>query len=98
MLTVERGVETSELQVGAVPQSVDQSGHDGRRLEAVVEAFVYVEVVLQLGRIVTALCVGAVVVTDGREDRHASDGEAVRLEEAGIPVVVLSPALLIHAS
>jgi hypothetical protein len=64
----------------------------------VVEALVDVEVVLHLGTVVAALGVGAVVVADGREDRRARDGEAVGLEEAGVPVVVLSPALLVHAS
>ena len=38
------------------------------------------------------------MVSDGRKDRHSRDGEAVGLEEAGVPIVVLSPALLVHAS
>ena len=45
LLGVERGVEAGELEVGAIPQPVKQSGQDGRRLETVMEALVDVEVV-----------------------------------------------------
>ena len=38
------------------------------------------------------------MVADGRKDRHPDDGEPVGLKEAGVPVVVLSAALLVHAS
>ena len=63
-----------------------------------MEALVDVEVVLHLGTVVASLGVRAVVVSDGRKDRHSRDGETVGLEEAGVPIVVLSPALLVHAS
>jgi hypothetical protein len=76
LLGVERGVEAGELEVCTVPQSVEQSGHDGCRLAAVVEAFGDVEVVLHLSTVVAALGVGAVMVADGWEDWRARDGEA----------------------
>src|SRR5215203_1137741 len=98
LLAVERGVEAGEFQAGAVSQPIEQSRHDGRRLEATVEPLADVEVVLHLCAVIAALGVGAVVIADGREDRRARDSEPVGLEEAGVPIVVLSATLLVHAS
>ena len=88
-------VEADQLEVAAVLQPVEQARLDRRAVAVAVEALVEVEVVLQLLAVVAALGVGGVVVADRREDRHPGEGVAVGLEEAGVPVVVLAPALVV---
>jgi hypothetical protein len=95
IITVQRRVDADELDAASVAEPVEQPRPDRGPILAVPEPFADVEVVLHLRAVVASLGVGGVVIADGREHRDPGDHVAVGLEEAGVPVVVLSPALVV---
>src|ERR1700752_332474 len=86
-----RGVNTDELNVGAVAKTVKESGIDRSSSCGLLtsDALIQVKVINQLFAIVPAFSLACIMIADGRIGRHPVDHITIWLIVSEVPIVVL---------